>query len=787
MTSLTRHASPVRVSIALCLLLLVLPFVAGGAAQAGGDDFEFGQKLAEARFFDYARKVFDAILKNPNRSEEEKGEAQYGLALLRKEEAIAATSSADAQYADIVKLFDSAADDISDFVQKNPKNKNATQARLDVGAIRLAFVQWARELLEDEGAIADNRDRGFNVNTLAEDAQRSVNQAIEYFGGLRPPENEANPKPYQELASYYYVISQYYKALVEPPCSPSAISALRKAEKDLDAYIFAHDGQLLGIYAQDIYGLVFWERAKCEQDPQTKLELYNKAFEWFETCIYTDDEGPDHQRIITSGYYHIAQAGLEAGRMPGRNFGRDALLHLETMLDRHPTAWRSDNGLRALVEWSKLECQRGNANKAVEVARDAAERAKTAGNPYLERLANRQLNDYVSGGCGGAIGGLDPEVLKRVADDLFSRQQYQEAVRAYRTVINSTSPTQQDFLAFRWHAWERMAQAYGQIDDRLGEALAYEPIHAAWMRGQIPFQKGQVDDQNMLRAGNNRRSGQKALTTLAEATGSATLQREYKAIQDSFLQDYPDHPSNRVGEWNAAIDKWKAANEQKRANSSKWKKTLAEARGHFENVAKDAKHERSDAALVYLIRCYVVEENFAEAVKRARKAFEYWNSPEAKKQAEEFDSIRKRREDAAAGATFWLAHSLIQLKKAEEALATLEGYHQKFPNVDEIYQQLAYDLLLQASLARGDIEEADKHYRTLLKRYPKYGNLPRITSDLAGHYNEQSSAIRKKLVDVSNRAERGEEGLPRGRQEGLRSSGPARRPRTTASRRPTRP
>ena len=131
--------------------------------------------------------------------------------------------------------------------------------------------------------------------------------------------------------------------------------------------------------------------------------------------------------------------------MPERNFARDALLHLETMLDRHPTAWRSENGLRALVEWSKLECQRGNANKAVEVARDAAERAKTAGNPYLERLANRQLNDYVSGSCGGSVGGLDPEVLRRVADDLFAQQKYAEAVRAYRTVINSIDYYQSDF------------------------------------------------------------------------------------------------------------------------------------------------------------------------------------------------------------------------------------------------------------------------------------------------------------------------------------------------------
>ena len=119
-------------------------------------------------------------------------------------------------------LFDGAAKDIQTFVEKNPTNRNADQARLDVGTIRLAFVQWAREVLEDPEEL---KEWGITANQLSEDAQSAVDKAIDYFKALRPKPSDMNPKTYEELASYYYVISQYYRALVEAPCSPAAARA----------------------------------------------------------------------------------------------------------------------------------------------------------------------------------------------------------------------------------------------------------------------------------------------------------------------------------------------------------------------------------------------------------------------------------------------------------------------------------------------------------------------------------------------------------------------------------
>ena len=737
----------------ILLLVLAVALLAAPAAQAGGDDFEFGKKLAASRYFDYARKVFDAILADRDRSEEDKDEARYGLALLMKEEALAAANRGDVSYKDLLALFEGAANDIQKFVEKNPKNRNSAQARLDVGTIRLAFVQWARELLDDDEGL---QDWGVSANQLSEDAQIAIDKAIAYFKNLRPADGARKVEEYQELASYYYVISQYFRALVEAPCSPAAMTALQNAGNDIEEYIMDHDGQLLAVYAQDIYGLVWWEMAKCEENPEQKEIYYNKAFEWFETCIYTDDQGEDYLRIITSGFYHIAQAGIDAGRMPNRNFAKDALTHLEEMLERHPTSWRTENGLRAMVEHSKLECARGNAGKAVEVAKEAAERAKKAGMGHVERIANRQLNVYVSGGCGGSVSGsIDPDVLRRVADDLFIAGKFADAIRAYRTVVEATPNTGEAFLTQGWHAWERMAQAFKRLGDRLGEALAYEPIHDAWMRGVIPYDKESDTDPNMTRAGNNRRSAQVAYKDLAEKTGSRIFEDREKKIAERFKPEYPRHHTNTIGVWNEARKKWTDALDKKGKNNPGWKADLDKARQLLRSVTENEKSAKQDVAWVYLIRCDFIEGKYAAGVKTADEAFAFWDSPEAKKQAEAFPSVRQRREEAKGGAIYWAARCLHESKKHAEAIAKLKDWHTNYPNLASPYPELGYELLVQANLAAGEIEEADNQYRTLLKAHPEYKRLGQITFLLAGHYNGERDVIQDKLREVTQKLNEG--------------------------------
>ncbi|MFV1958695.1 MAG: hypothetical protein ACC662_04710, partial [Planctomycetota bacterium] len=553
--------------LVFALLLVVLAFVLAPAARAGHDDFEFGKKLAQAQLFGYARKVYQQILADPGTTDAQKGEAKYGLALLKNDEAIALASRANTTFAQIRGRFDEAARDIEDFVEKNPTNENATQAKLDVGKIRLAFVQWVRELIADPDRLAR---RGFDLNELREAATENVEKATAYFKALRPDPNDPDPKPYQILADYYYVNTQYYAALVLEPCSSAARRALERATKLLDDYTMDHEGELLGVYAYDLYGLVWWERAKCEEDEDKRYDYFRSAIEWFVTCVNTENLGKEYLRVITRGYYHLAQAARDAGTIKGRNFPREARKYLEKMLRTHPTAGRTDSGIRALIAWSKLECDRNNTRRAIEIPRDASARAKKEGFVFLKRLANRQITEYVAGGCGGTVGGLKADVLVSVADDLFVNRRLEDALRAYQSVITATPPTSKGFVDFAWHAWERMAQVYRALDDRLGEALALGAIHEAWKNGLIPHEDKE-GDPNLIRAGNDRRLAERAFNAVAEATSSPVFEAAYKKIRKDFIKDYPKHPSVGASVWNAGLGKFKEAIAMMEKKDPRWK------------------------------------------------------------------------------------------------------------------------------------------------------------------------------------------------------------------------
>ncbi len=730
--------------IGLALVLALLTLAPTG--QAGPDDFEFGKKLAQARFFDYARKVYEGLLQNPKATDEEKGLARYGMALLTQEEAIAATGRDDATFDDLAALFESAATDIETFVKQNPKNKNADMARLDVGKIRLAFVQWIRELLSDPGEI---QDRGYDVNKLRQAASKSVKKAIDYFGALRPDPNTVNTDPHKDLANYYYVISQYYKALVEEPCSDAARRALTKAGDLLEEYIMDHDGQLLAIYAQDIYGLVWWELARCADEEDKKTDYYQKAFEWFGTCIDTEDEGPDFLRVITSGYYHVAQAGLDAGRMPKANFERQALELLEGMLDAHPTAWRTDNGIRAMIEWSKLECSRGDAGRAVQVALDAAQRAKTSGKTVLERMANRQLNLYVAGGCGGSVGGLAPDVLTRVADDLRIQEKYADAIRAYRSVINAAPDTQQGFVAHEWTAWENMARCYREQGDLLGEALALESVHEAWINGLIPRMEGD-QHPNEDRAARSRITAQRALKALGEKTGSRVFTDRVSTITKTLAKDYPNSDLGGTAIWNRALGLWKTALEGKRKNQPGWQKGLKEAQAVFEKESADPTSRVNESAWIFRVRAHLQLDEFDKAIQVAQEALASWNTPEQLKQEEKFETIRGRRRAARAGITYWLADAYSKKSNYPKVIETLTNYDAKYAGAPAPYPSLARGALIEANLETGNVEEADRLYRILLQRDPGYDYLPGITFKFADLYKAELKVLESQLRDVKS-------------------------------------
>jgi|GEM_PF-2551203 len=726
-----------RLSRALVRLLAaaLVPLFLGALAprlEAGPDDFEFGQKLAQSRYFALARKVYARMLESPKASEVEKELARFGLATLGYQEALTASVRTDATFADVLKLFDTAADQIDQFAKKNPNHPKAKDARLLSGQVRLQVVLWCRELLDKPEILAARKT---TAGEVAAAARSSIDVAVAHFDALRTVEGELG-----ELANYNWTMCQYYRALTLDPGSPPQIEALKAAEISLEQYIQDHDGELLAVFAQDVLGQALAERAKHASDPLERVQLLTKALNWFQTCIDQENLDTGTLTVITNGYLHYAQTCLDAGRIGNRNFLREGVEVLSKMLERLPTAARTHGGIKALLYYGDLEKGLGNAASAVRIYKDASDRAKQAGFSALENEANSRLKGTISG-AGSLDLVTDVNVLRKVADSLFLEKRYEESIRTFQSVIAGAPATPNGFVDFVWPAWERIAASYKELGDPLSAAMAYEAVHEAWMDGRIPYKKGDDNDVNMKRAGGDRKRGAALLDELATRTGSKVLREAYKRADTGFATDYPDHPDAKNSELRVALEKIKAARDAKRAKLATWRALYEEARVIFLGQAKSLASDNQDTAYAQIVLIdAALSDGTPEGKKAAERgltatqaALDFWASAPAKQKLAEWPALASRRQEAQLtvrgmrGTLFKVLDRWDDVLKEMRALRAEQGDNERGED--------AQALIVEAHIRKGDTKAADEALVPLLKR-GIHPSIPPLVGKIANRFDD---------------------------------------------------
>ncbi len=734
------------------LSLLLLAFGTPSAC-AGSDDFEFGQQLAakgrqtaDSSWFDLARKVYQRMLDDRNRSESEKDLAKYGLADLTRNAAIAARANPDVPYEQVVKLFKSAVEDMETFVRKNADHPRVNEAKNLIGTTRLEFVQWAQSRLMSEPEMME--ERGTNATQVQADARDMVEGAISYFDTLRRGWDDEKATAMQQIAQYYFVVCKFYAALVHDPCSAQAENALKSVNNDLDEFIGFFDGETVAAYASDIYGQALWELAKCAQREEDQLSWYRQSLQWFDTTVETQHVDGDTLRIIARGYNHIGQLCLSAGRVGGENFLRTGSTYLKKMMVRHPTIGDTDDGIHALLQWARLEDAQDRTNEAIKIASQAASIASEKGKGYLEKKANDLLEKFVTrGGTTNGGSGQSAEVLMGVADSQFSKGRYTDAIGAYQRVIVAMTDSTDDLMKFGVPSWRKIAICYKNLGDLLSASLALEPIHEAWIDGRIPRTTNDENDENLVMAGNLRRQAMGLLDQLYVQTDAKIYLDRFKAVQDSFPSDYRGHPSEQESEIQAAIANRKQAIKERNEGKSGWKSTLSKAESGFRRVAKDPEARLQNEAFVYIIRCALARKDWRGMIKESDAALKYWDGPVAQAKFKQSESDWAKRARKARGQTiYWKSLALVELEQWDAVLDLLKTFAAEHSDLDPLpYLSGALGNQVQAYVGKGDIENAEKYLDKLVAKYPTYNKLHKITFGLARYFESKYSEIETNL------------------------------------------
>lgn len=755
-------------------LVLLAGVLSAPPATAAWDDFEFAQALIGKGYNQYARVVLERILADEKRPAAERDRAKYGMALLGKADVIAAAKNGKTPWKDVTTKMAEALASIDDFVAKNAQDAKADEARFESGSLRLWFVDWASGLSQNAAGLAD---RGTTANDVLAEAQRQVESAIKTYGDLRTNAKKPSDK---EIAEYQFVTASYFKGLVYPKCSPDARTAFEAAKRELENYALAKDGYLTSVFAQDYLGKTFQEIGDCASEEKERWAAYREALNWFTSAASTEDQGDDYRKVITLGYLHIGElANHVAGEKPpvtdakARDLLKETRRYLQGMLEKAPRANKMESGVLALVELGLIEWKLENAGEAIQVLKKASDFAQASGFDGARSRANGVLAEIVAGGgtAGGSAAPSDPSVVFKVAEDLYGRGKWTEAVAAYQQVLRAAlvAPTPESLKTYVYPAWSKIGSCYANQKLYLEAATAFDAIVDEVRAGRIAG-AGEGDKTTRLAVDASNRV-RLLYKELAERTGEPGWRARLNAITEEqirILKVLQVEGSSGELSYRRARDLFDEGRRQKdeNANAPGWRKSFQDARPFFLETAKSLKSENQDVAWVYLVRIAYEMGEWDGVVKAADEAEAYWKTADAKRRYDEDERLRGARRGHEAALAFWKAAALAEGSKPDAALSILSGYATTFGRAaDEYYRGRALGLRVEILAKLGRIEEAEKALEDLTREVPDYYNMGKILGLVAGHYQEQVTAISKKIGVLDKEWL----GPPDDRTQGLRS------------------
>ena len=530
------------------------------------------------------------------------------------------------------------------------------------------------------------------------------------------------------------------------------------AKRALDDYASSKDGYLTSVFAQDFLGLTYQELGDCNQSTEPKADKwrdYASALEWFVSCAGTEDASDDHRKILTQGYLHVGQlANHAAGDVlpitdtPARDMLKAAKRHLSQMTTRAPRAVKMPSGILALIEWALIEWKLDNSGEAIQILKKASDYAQGAGFDDIRNRANAVLGLVVAGG-GTAGGAADPSVVSKVAEDLFSRGKYAEAVAAYQRVVAAAPRTPEALKSFIYPAWSRIGQGYYNLKLPVEAATAYDVLVDEVRAGRI-VGIGEGDKTTRLASDAMDRE-RVILKELADKTGDPSLKERLNRFVDELipLQKKLGDAGSKTADlaYRRARDLFEEGGRQKGDGAGDAsKRAFADSRPFFLETAKNLKSEYQDAAWVYLCRVALELADYDGVIKAADDALAYWETPDSKKRAETEDKVGASRKGNVAAVTYWKAAAHHEAKRDDKAMEILDSFVSKFGKAaGDDYRGRALGLRVEILAALGKIEDAEVALDVLVKEVPDYYRMYQILVIVGGYYQKKADEIQQRI------------------------------------------
>ena len=549
-------------------------------ARAADDDFEFAQALYQRGYTDLAEEKFLELLNDPKRSSAEKGEGQYGLALLKRFNAlVAALETAERRRKPlpaVLGFFDEADAAFAQFIERNPSHPRVLSAKLDRAKMIQDRADYVNRAIENDWVpsditVADLKAQvaeGYNTAIgLLEANERKARSTYE-AARIGSPERAA-AEDELGLVWLYRISALHGKGSALPQGDTSGQAALNTALAEIDEFMWIFDGTVRGLWAFHYGGLVNWRLDK----PSDAMQFMRDAA----TALKETDGVGASKPITFRSFRELGRIALDVSDRHGDEYLRSALKTMDRLATDWPSYLDHPDGQRAALMHARLLDRSGDSQAALAIVEAVIQKAK-ATNSRVDVEAGKALAEMMGGGSG--TGSLPPELLADIALSKYRESNYRDAIRAYQSVLGACN-TPERMNEHGWSAWNLIGQCYW-LTGRWYEAhMVFDILEKAWVKDPTNEKLKEITDTTGF-------SRAQTLDKLAGETKDpaekARLGKLAKQYVDDFAEEHPDSPLNVGAEEAAAANKLREARQLLRSDPELAKTKLREALAALEAI-----------------------------------------------------------------------------------------------------------------------------------------------------------------------------------------------------------
>lgn len=729
-------------ALRIALVSLVM-LGAASTATAADDDFEFAQALARRGYVDLAKEKYESLGQS--------AEGQLGLALLRLFEARVAGGERSEKrrepFVDVLALFDQADQAIAGFIKRFPSHKRTLEARLERARLLQQRADYVKLAIEEGWTPAD-QGREKLLEQVAKDYDaaigllRPVQENAEKQRDAAREKHGANSREYFAaddefgLIWLFRIVALYGKGAALPPGNAAGQAALNQVVTEVEDFLWDYETSVRGVWALQYRGLANW---KLENATDAYVDVKEAA-----TYIEGSDF-PAARDVSFKSFQKLAEVALDLGQQGNVDFARQALTDFEKLELFWPNRYEDAAGQRAALAHAKVLIHNGRVEAAVQVVQKVLESAARVGTG-VDREAGSLLGELL--GSGASID-LPPTDLARVANAYFQQEKYNDAIRAFRAVIDAChddegKPVRALMDEHGWTAWDQIGVCYG-IQRRYYEAfLAFDRIEQAWAADKSNEVLTELTDET----GHSR---YKALEALSRRAGDDAAKARYKTLSEqaltSFAEAHPNSPYNQEASSKEAETKVRDMREAGRG-FLRGNVEAGEYVAAIDAAEKAIAEVPADSTAMAKMKAYLTEtkRRRAQATKdpnTAREAIALAEAWLAKSRPDTLDSsVRRARANGRNIALLQLLTSYADLlgmaqgraakkEAASEWLTALDKHQEAFLEAAVNGDRQLSVWRTEALIATDQLDEAERLVLDLMERAPEHANTRYLAGQVA--------------------------------------------------------